>query len=210
MGGRIAGNPAGDGVEVMYGTLQTSWLASHFAQASLDFNVRERPVDAGIIPPPPHFVERVPMVLYVLDRTAFGQSLQTQRLVWQCSFGSLKQHTPSCLSCSNQLNHDPLADQGRCPLQARQCDVTFRVENAIDLGSACFQQDGHARFGDFFLLHGLGQLPSYGVLDGRRPHFLKHARPPSSSHPCSMPDFSYSLLKLLLSLAGQRLNHPWQ
>ncbi len=29
--------------------------------------------------------------------------------------------------------------------RSRQCDVAFRIENAIDLGAACFQQDSHAR-----------------------------------------------------------------
>src|SRR6266852_5383892 len=74
---------------------------------------------------------------------------------------------------SNQLNHDPLTHQRRRPLQTRQRDVAFRIENAIDLGAARLQQDSHARLGNLFLLHRLRELPGYDLLDGLRLRFLE-------------------------------------
>src|SRR6266404_3760845 len=52
-------------------------------------------------------------------------------------------------------------------------DAVFRIENAIDLGAARFQQDRHARLGNLFLLHRLRQLPGYDLLDGLRLRFLE-------------------------------------
>src|SRR6266852_602451 len=65
--------------------------------------------------------------------------------------------------------------KGRSPLQARQCDVAFRIENAIHLGTARLQQDSHTCLGSLSLLHGLGQLPGYDLLDGLGLRFGENA-----------------------------------
>jgi hypothetical protein len=68
VGGGIGGNVVGDGIKILGGASSTRLFGEPFAEATLDFLLRESTVDAGILQPATHLVENVEMVLNVLHR----------------------------------------------------------------------------------------------------------------------------------------------
>ncbi len=76
---------------------------------------------------------------------------------------------------SNQLYHDASAYNSRRPLQARERDVVFGIEEPVNLRAARFQQDGHSVLRDFLLSHSLSQLPGYYLLDRLRLRLFEDA-----------------------------------
>src|ERR1017187_5766168 len=53
--------------------------------------------------------------------------------------------------------------------------VVFWVEEAVNLGAACFEQRGHAHLGYFLRPHGLGELPRDDLLDRLRLRLFEDA-----------------------------------
>ena len=74
-----------------------------------------------------------------------------------------------------QLNGDAPPNDRRCPLQAAERDVVFRVKQAVHLGPARLEQCGHLVLRDFPRLHGFGKLPCDDLLDRLRLRFLEDA-----------------------------------
>ena len=122
----------------------------------------------ALVLPKERCIENLAGLTHPVANKPIGNS---RTLRWNPEFPKLTAHTPL-----HELNRDAAAYHRGCSLQTRQRDVVLRAEEPVNLRAARLQQRGHFVLRNFFLLHGLGELPRRDFLDRLRLCLFEDAR----------------------------------